>query len=276
MTTKPRRPQTRDEMATTIRAERALAGDGRVPKHVLLKQQLRDEIAHLPPGTALKAERTLSEQFVTSRTTVRQALMELAIEGRIVRLQGRGTFVAPPKVTLPLRLTSYTDDMRERGRRPGSRMLDDRKEPADAEIAEHLDIEVGTPVLRFERLRLADGSPMAVEVVHLEAERFGRLEKLMANDVSLYSLLHEHWNVTPASAVETIETVMASPPASRLLGTETGTPMLLLTRSTRGDDGKPFEFVRSLYRGDRYRFVSRLQRPTEVADETRAALHETL
>lgn len=276
MTTKPRRPQTRDEMSTTIRAERALAGDGRVPKHVLLKQQLRDEIAHLPPGTALKAERTLSEQFVASRTTVRQALMELAIEGRIVRLQGRGTFVAPPKVTLPLRLTSYTDDMRERGRRPGSRMLDDRKEPADAEIAEHLDIEVGTPVLRFERLRLADGSPMAVEVVHLEAERFGRLEKLMANDVSLYSLLHEHWNVTPASAVETIETVMASPPASRLLGTETGTPMLLLTRSTRDDDGKPFEFVRSLYRGDRYRFVSRLQRPAEVADETRAALHETL
>lgn len=276
MTTKPRRPQTRDEMSTTIRAERALAGDGRVPKHVLLKQQLRDEIAHLPPGTALKAERTLSEQFVASRTTVRQALMELAIEGRIVRLQGRGTFVAPPKVTLPLRLTSYTEDMRERGRRPGSRMLDDRKEPADAEIAEHLDIEVGTPVLRFERLRLADGSPMAVEVVHLEAERFGRLEKLMANDVSLYSLLHEHWNVTPASAVETIETVMASPPASRLLGTETGTPMLLLTRSTRDDDGKPFEFVRSLYRGDRYRFVSRLQRPAEVADETRAALQETL
>lgn len=231
------------------------------PKHTKLKERLEEQIANLPPGTALKPERVLSEEFAASRATVRNALLELAVEGRIVRLQGRGTFVAPPKVSLPLRLVSYTEDVRERGGRPGSRLLDRRRKPADAETAERLGIEPRAPVLRFERLRLADGTPMAVEAVHLDAERFTALEQLMADDVSLYALLAEHWGLRPVSAEETIETVMASSPTCGLLETEVGTPMLLLTRTTVGDDGKPFEFVRSIYRGDRYRFVTRLERP---------------
>lgn len=236
-------------------------GASRLPKHTRVKQELKAQIADLPPGTALKPERVLSEEFAASRTTVRNALLELAVEGRIVRLQGRGTFVAPPKVTLPLRLASYTRDMRDRGTTPGSRLLDRRREPADAEVAERLGLRPGTPTLRFERLRLADGTPMAVEVVHLEAGRFAALERLMADDVSLYALLREHWEISPALAEETIETVMASPPTSGWLETEVGTPMLLLTRATSADDGRPFEFVRSIYRGDRYRFVTRLESP---------------
>jgi GntR family transcriptional regulator len=251
---------TSDEDSAMSR-DRAAESDQRLPKHIRVKEQLREQIADLPAGTALKPERVLSEEFAASRATVRNALMELAVEGRIVRLQGRGTFVAPPKVTLPLRLVSYTQDMRERGTNPGSRLLETRREPADAEVAARLGLEPGTPTLRFERLRLADGTPMAVEVVHLQAERFAALETLMADDVSLYALLIEHWGLSPVSAEETIETVMSSPPTSGLLETEVGMPMLLLTRTTSGDDGEPFEFVRSIYRGDRYRFVSRLERP---------------
>jgi GntR family transcriptional regulator len=239
------------------------AGDGgvRIPKYYELKQRLREGIEGLSPGTALKPERVLSREFHASRTTVRQALTELAVEGRIVRLQGRGTFVAPPKVSQSLQLTSYTQDMRAQGRTPGSRLLEMRVEPADADVAPNLDLADGVPIIRLERLRTADGVPMALEVVHLQAERFPGLTGELTDDTSLYALLRERYDVEPATADETIETVLASPSVASLLGTETGTPMLLLTRTTRDTAERPFEFVRSIYRGDRYRFVTRLEPP---------------
>src|SRR3990170_7475188 len=98
--------------------------DGAVPKYYEVRQWLRQHIDGLTPGTPVPPERTLSDQFQISRTTVRQALHDLAVEGRIVRMQGRGTFVATPKVTQNLQLTSYTEDMRAQGLSPGARLID--------------------------------------------------------------------------------------------------------------------------------------------------------
>ncbi len=92
----------------------------------------------MPPGTPVAPERALSQQFNVSRTTVRQALHDLAVEGRIVRQQGRGTFVAPPKVTQPMQLSSYTQAMSSQGRRPGSRIVDTAVVDAEPEVAEQL------------------------------------------------------------------------------------------------------------------------------------------
>ena len=78
----------------------------------------------MPPGTPVPPERTLATQFDTSRTTVRQALQELVVEGRLERIQGKGTFVAKPKVAQVLQLTSYTEDMRAQGLEPTSQLLD--------------------------------------------------------------------------------------------------------------------------------------------------------
>jgi GntR family transcriptional regulator len=251
---------------TTPAATDAAATDGaaptaRVPRYYEVKQQLRSRIDRLPAGTALPAERVLSEEFGTSRTTVRQALLELAVEGRIVRHQGRGTFVAPPKELLPLQLRSFTDEWRARGRTPSSRLLDARTEPAEDTVADALGIEPGTEVFRFERLRAADHTPMAIEVVYLEASRFPDLDASMSDHTSLYELLRTRWSLQPADAQQTIETVPASPQVASILQTDPGTPMLLLTRTTKDTDGRVFEFVRSLYRGDRYRFITSLIRP---------------
>lgn len=233
----------------------------RVPRYYEVKQQLRARIDGLPAGTALPAERVLSGQFSTSRSTVRQALLELAVEGRIVRHQGRGTFVAPPKDVLPLQLRSFTEEWRSRGRTPSSRLLDARTEPAEEDVAAALEITAHTPVFRFERLRFADHTPMAYEVVYLETARFPDLDALMSDQVSLYELLHSRWGLTPTDAQQTMETVPASPQVAGLVQADAGTPMLLLTRTTRDEDGRVFEFVRSLYRGDRYRFLTTLVRP---------------
>lgn len=237
-------------------------GAPREPKYYRLKRSLLAELVRtLEPGQAIPPERTLAQRFTTSRTTVRQALQELVAEGRLERFQGRGTFVAQPKVAQRLQLTSYTEDMRAQGLEPGSRLLAMDVVAADADLAKRLGIRRGMRVVRIERLRMANGAPMAIEATHLAATRFpGLLEKL-GGDASLYETLAADYGVNLVEAEETIETALASPSEADRLGTEVGLPLLMLSRHSFDADGDPIEWVRSLYRGDRYKFVARLQRP---------------
>jgi GntR family transcriptional regulator len=231
----------------------------RVPKYYRVKEELLESIRELPQGSLLPPERVLCEEYGVSRTTVRQALQELLVEGRLDRLQGKGTFVARPKVVQTLALTSYTQDMQARGLSPTSRLLAAERMSAGPEVAEMLDLEAHAAVLRVQRLRLANREPMAVETLFVEAERFPGLERRLSDNTSFYELLRTDYGVHLEEAEETIESGLAAPPDARLLGTEMGWPMLLLTRRTWDVEGRPVEFVRSLYRGDRYRFLTRLK-----------------
>lgn len=233
----------------------------RVPKYYAVKRSLFEMTEQLSPGTPLPPERTLSTRFNTSRTTVRQALQELVVEGRLRRVQGKGTFVARPKVAQVLQLTSYTEDMRAHGLEPASRTLSVGYVEAEATLAERLDIEPGGRVLRIERLRLADGDPMAIETTHLSADRFPDLRRQLSRYSSLYAALGDAYQVRLAAAEETIETALATPREADLLDTDVGLPLLLLSRHSFDGGRKPVEWVRSLYRGDRYKFVARLTRP---------------
>ena len=249
--------------AEVVRYRRHLAvvAPSAAPKYYALRQWLRAQVDGMPPGTPVAPERTLSDRFNVSRTTVRQALHDLAVEGRIVRRQGRGTFVAPPKVTQPMQLTSYTQTMVAQGRRPGSHIVDIAVIDAEPEVADQLGVTTGSAVVRVERLRYADDEPMAVETVYLDHARFPGVGDELTANASLYAVLEDRYGVIPAGADETIETVLAPPAAARLLGTDAATPMLLLTRNTRDSSGRPVEYVRSLYRGDRFRFSTHLTRP---------------
>ncbi len=102
---------------------------------------------------------------------------------------------------------------------------------------------------------------MAVETVYLDGERFPEVGEQLVDVRLPLSLLEQKYGVIPVEGEETIETVLAPPSASRLLGTDSSTPMLLLTRSSRDAAGQPLEYVRSLYRGDRFRFTAKLTRP---------------
>ena len=115
----------------------------RLPKYYGVKRQLLELTRALAPGTALAPERELAARYGTSRTTIRQALAELAVEGRLLRIQGRGTFVAKPKVARVLELTSYTEDMRAQGLDPQSVILDTRYVAAAGELAGRLGIRAG-------------------------------------------------------------------------------------------------------------------------------------
>lgn len=235
------------------------------PKYYVVKGHLAEMLAQLGPGEPLPPERALADTFSTSRTTIRQALQELTIEGRLVRMQGRGTFAALPKMAQPLQLTSYTEDMRRQGLPARSRLISVGYVKADDELAERLSMRARSRVLRVERLRIARDEPMAIETTHLEAARFPGLAKKLGDSMSLYALLAEEYGVHLAAAEETIETVPAAPREAEMLHTTIGYPMLLLSRHSRDELGRPVEFALSFYRGDRYKFVAQLRPPSLVA-----------
>jgi GntR family transcriptional regulator len=245
-----------------VTAERApeLGVEPRVPKYYRLKKHLVELTEALPPGSPLPPERSLAEKYGTSRTTVRQALAELVIEGRLQRIQGKGTFVAKPKVAQELQLVSYTEDMRHHGLRPETRILDIGYVTADERFARLLGIRPGGRALRIHRLRLADGEPMSIDTSLLPARRFPGLRKELPRHRSLYETLATAYDVHLAEAEETIETVLATPDDAGLLGVDVGLPLLLLSRHAFDTAGEPVEWAESLYRGDRYKFITRLSR----------------
>ncbi|MBB4907320.1 GntR family transcriptional regulator [Actinophytocola algeriensis] len=234
----------------------------REPKYWGLKRHLLDLLASLPPGSPIPTERSLAAEFDVSRTTVRQALADLTVEGRLLRVQGKGTFAAEPKVAQRLQLSSYTEDMRAQGREPSSQLIDISEIPAENELTTLLGVRSGAKVLRMQRLRLADGEPMALETTHLPLGRFRGLRKYLTPGGSLYQVLRDRFDVEMGHAEETIETALAGPHEAELLGADVGMPMLLLSRHSFDTAERPVEWVRSVYRGDRYKFVAELNRPS--------------
>ncbi len=232
-----------------------------VPKYRQLQHVLEEMIDRLQPGDPLPPERELEQEFGVSRVTVRQALQQLVLAGRLERIQGRGTFVARPKVEQVLALTSFSEEMVQRGMRPGSRTLGVQRIAARGPIAQALELPEGAAVLVLRRLRLADDEPMALETVYLPAERFPDLEQTDLTNRSLYAWLAERHGVELSHATQTIEATVLGAEDARLLEVAPGMPAFRLERVSYDQFGRPVELVRSLYRGDRYKLHARLERP---------------
>ena len=235
------------------------------PKYQSIHDALLIIIEGLPSGSAMPTERELCQTYGVSRATVRQALGQLEIEQRIYRRQGKGTFVANAKIEQRLELMSHTEGMRASGFSPSSKLIDVRRVAAGADVGVQLGLSTKAEVLRIERLRLADNEPIAIEVVFLSAERFDGITGVLSDSASLYQLLSSNYGVELASAEETIEAVVAEGREAGLLRCQAGMPLLMLSRRTLDTQGQPIEFVRSLYRGDRYRFQTGLRRPVPLA-----------
>ena len=229
------------------------------PKYRLIRDAIVEIIRELPAGSSVPTERELCKLFGVSRATVRQALDCLEIEQRIYRHQGKGTFVAKPKIDQTLELSSHTENIRARGMEPASRLIGITRAPADADVATMLGLVEGDEAFQIERVRLADDEPLAVELLYLDARRFDDIAAVLGESRSLYQLLRARYGVELASAEETIEAVAAPEREADLLGIPSGVPVLLLSRQSFDSDEKPVEFVRSVYRADRFRFRTRLQ-----------------
>ncbi|KEO83466.1 GntR family transcriptional regulator [Tumebacillus flagellatus] len=236
-----------------------------IPLYYQLKEKLSNAIlqGELQPGALLPSERELSDHYAISRMTVRQALGEMVKEGLLVREQGKGTFVAEPKFNQGLlKLTSFSEDMRNRGLKPDSRILSVTVQEATPAVAAELRIgaEMNRQLIVFERVRLADNKPMAYETSHLPLHRFPELENETLHSTSLYKLLEEKYGLVIRYARQAIEVGLSRPTESDILGIPSGSAVLLIERTTFDADDEPIEYVKSVYRGDRYKLYAELYR----------------
>lgn len=237
-----------------------IAGDGAAaePKYYAVKRHLLDFIGSLEPGAAVPTERELALRMTTSRTTVRQALSELVVEGRLIRRQGSGTYVAEPKITWPLYLASFTEQVKASGFAPSAEVLSTQRIAATAELAARLAIAPRAPVYKLDRLRLADNWPVAVETSWLPAQRFPGLTRLIRVHGSLHEILSSHYATSLRAGEESIETAPATPREAGPLQVDVGTPMLVVSRQNFDAAGAVVEFGRTWFRGDRVTLVTRL------------------
>ncbi len=243
---------------TSVKMTRGITRGGKADR---LRESLTEMIRGLAPGAALPTERDLCERFGVSRGTVRHVLAQLENEQRIYRRQGRGTFVATPKIEQRLDLTSHTESMLASGIKPSSKLIEVSRIEAPDEIAAALALPAAAEVLRIERVRLADGEPIALEVLHISAERFDGISGALQDGESFYRLLHSQYGIELAHAEETIEAVIAEERGAQLLDCSPGSALLQLSRLTVDRRGRPIEYVRSLYRGDRFRLRQTVERP---------------
>lgn len=225
----------------------------------MIKEQI--ERQDLKPRDCLPSEREYSERYRISRMTVRQAITELVNEGLLVRQQGKGTFVAEAKIERGLmKLISFTEDMESRGYQPSAQLISVQERRVDETVASALNLDRVDKILVIQRLRLADGEPMALETCHLAKKKFPDILKEDLQGQSLYQILHERYQVIPERANQTIEPGIAKPQVARLLQIRTGDPILAFETTTFDQDDRPVEFVTAIYRGDRYKFFVELKK----------------
>lgn len=211
-------------------------------------------------GQQLPNESKLAETFGVSKVTVRQALRDLSDAGYVRREQGRGTFVSRPKLGKgPRELTSFSEEMRRYHLTASSRILERFETAATDRVAEALQIPAGEQVFVLKRLRLAEAEPMAIQTAHIPVKLVPGLINADLENVSLYEVLQSRHGLQPSSARETYSAIAVDAAPSELLRVPRGSPVLAVERVTYLATGKPFEFVQSLIRGDRYSIILELE-----------------
>lgn len=247
--------------------------DGPQPKHAQLREILERRVAgELKPGDPLPGERALEEEFGVSRITVRRAIGDLVAAGKLTRVRGKGTFVAPPPLVGGIHLASLSDEMRGHEVEASARVLEAAVEPAPPAAAAFF----GTagPHIHLRRLRLGGGEPYGVDDAWYNAALApGLLERDLEH--SVYRVLEEAYGVVVAQAEQTVAALAACPEEAELLLVEPGAPLLQVVRlastsstaSTAGTSSTsstpaaaPVEYCTSLYRTDRYRLRGRVSR----------------
>ena len=249
-------------------AERAASDGGALParlprgapKGQALRAILEELLGSLPPGAALPSERELAERYGLARMTVRNEIERLTAEGSVYRLHGRGTFVAEPRIAQAGALTSFTEDMLARGQVAGSTVISTELVEADGFLAAALEMKAGDTCFRLDRVRTADGRPMAIEQVHIPLERFDGIDREDFADASLFNVLEDRFGVALGDAEQRVVAVGINGDEAPLLGVVEGAPGLRFHTVTRDQDGVPVLYAVSLYPGDRYEIALRQTR----------------
>lgn len=225
-----------------------------------LRQHLVNVIDRgLEPHSKLPTERELATEFEVSRLTVRRALDHLENSGLVYRVQGAGTFVAAPRITKSVELTSFSEDMRARGLVPGSSMLVSETVPAGSRLGPKLSVSPATDVYHIRRVRTADGEPMCLEDAFLNSQFVPDSIK-DTGDRSLYSVLEQGYGLRIERAEQSIRATVLEPGAASILNAPAFSPAFFVARISYDARDRAIEYAESIYRGDMYHYEFQIHR----------------
>ncbi|WP_067183860.1 GntR family transcriptional regulator [Microtetraspora niveoalba] len=243
---------------------KALDPTSGVPLYLQVERDLQQRIdeGEWRAGGRLPTEEELGKAYGVSRVTVRQALARLVDRGALVREQGRGTFVRDTSLTAGARgVTSFTAELADLGHTSGGRVLEqDVVTAEEAALPPEMALPPDAPVLRLRRLRTDGSRPVGVQTALLPLERFPGIAELDFTDRSLYQVLKDTYGLVPREAIETFTVGGVLDEDATTLGVTPGAHAFYVERLTFDAHG-PFEYVRSVMRGDRYRVRLALRNP---------------
>jgi GntR family transcriptional regulator len=214
------------------------------------------ESGGLRPGDAVPSERELARIHEVSLMTARHALATLEQEGIVERRRGVGTFVSTPKIHFN-RLMSYTEQMRSRSLKVGSKVLFSEIVDDEAEATARLSLSPKSQVLKLERLRHTAGEPFALETCYFSAKQFAGLLSEPLEQESLFGILERQYRVLLGYADEEVDATAADPRTAELLGVPKREPLLRIRQVIYSTKGTVILYVLGLYRSDRHNLVIR-------------------
>src|SRR5215467_9984585 len=197
-----------------------------------------------PPGSQLPNEDELIERYAVSRTTIRQTIQNLMRRGMVEIRRGKGTFVLQPKITQELtELSGFVEDMQSLGRRASARLLDKQVVPSTESVARQLALPPATPVVRIQRVRLADNTPLSFDETYLP-RAIG--EKIMENNLEtepIFSLLEQKYDTPLIEAEYRLEAVSADVTVAQALGIGAGRPIFLIDPRPSPSCPQPMDYA---------------------------------
>lgn len=226
-----------------------------LPAYIKIHDAIKKDIDHgvWPIGSRLPSERDLAEHFSVSRMTLRQAITLLVEEGILERRIGSGTYVASHRVQEKMRgTTSFTEIVRSQGRTPSSKLLSYQRQLASDTEVKELALEKTDHVIRMERIRYADNIPLVYEVASIPEKFIKRVKRTDITEHFFQTLIANGYEI--GKSQQTIYAKIASDRVAAYLEVAKGHAILALTQISYFTDGKPFEYVRSQYVGDRFEF----------------------
>jgi len=230
-----------------------LSKDSPLPLYYQLKEIIKAQIAEgaWKPGDAVPSERELVERYRISRPTVRQAVHELVTEGLLTREQGRGTFVARPKIHQRFleSLTSFSEEMKEKGLSYSTKLLSIERIAPDSTLRSVFGDE-SSLFYRLERLRFVEGSPVLVVTTYLPAALFPELDREPLETESLYDIIESKYKRKLGRATRVLEAILVGEADAELLAVPPRSAVQLVRTTGFLEEGTPFEYSIARYRGD--------------------------
>lgn len=224
--------------------------------HKKLNDALLEEILQMKAGQKIPSERQLCEIYGVSRTTVRNAILDLEYQGKLRRIQGKGTFVTAPKDSREnlSHYYSFTEETKKRGKIPRSAILEYHIVKASIQVKEALGLFMGEDVIEFLRLRLANEEPMMLERTFIPYNQFPEVTRKMLETVPLYDIFEKQYNRKIYTVNESFSVALLDTKQADLLGEKAHHPCLKIERKSYDIDDRAIEFTTSVAAGNKFNY----------------------